>query len=86
MPITKTRLSLDATSTSGRVHYRGSSSGVFGSGRPFSIRRDKPQIENEIFAAADAAYEALQLDPVKWREETEERELWTGTLSDGLEP
>ena len=34
---------------------------------------------------ANAAYARLKSDPEAWKEELAERELWDGTLADGLE-
>lgn len=39
----------------------------------------------QMFADADAAFAALKSDPEAWAEEQRERELWAGTLQDGLE-
>ena len=40
----------------------------------------------QFFEEMDAAFAALKADPVAWREEAEERELWAGALSDDLDP
>ena len=46
----------------------------------------------EVFARAqfwdevDAYYEQLRADPAAWAEEQAEREIWDGTVKDGLEP
>lgn len=42
-------------------------------------RRDK------FFHELDEAYARLQADPEAWAEELAERQLWEGTLMDGLE-
>jgi hypothetical protein len=38
-----------------------------------------------LFEKANAAYAALRSDPSAWEEEIEDRNLWEGTLADGLE-
>jgi predicted transcriptional regulator len=38
-----------------------------------------------ILEQANAAYAALRADAEAWREEQSERQLWEGTLADGLE-
>ena len=38
-----------------------------------------------FFDRVDAAYAALQADPVAWQEELDERAAWDATLLDGLE-
>lgn len=38
-----------------------------------------------ILGQANAAYAALSADAEAWREEQSERQLWEGTLADGLE-
>jgi hypothetical protein len=39
----------------------------------------------KFLARANAAFAALKADPIKWKEELEERRLWERTLSDGAE-
>jgi predicted transcriptional regulator len=39
----------------------------------------------QILLQGNAAYAALQADPVAWAEELEERRAWETTLSDGLD-
>ncbi len=38
-----------------------------------------------ILEQANCAYAALRKDPQAWREETEERQAWAGTLADELD-
>ncbi|MBP8952419.1 MAG: hypothetical protein KBI47_08510 [Armatimonadetes bacterium] len=38
-----------------------------------------------ILAQANRAYAALREAPQAWREETEERQAWAGTLADDLD-
>ena len=39
----------------------------------------------KMLEATNAAFSALKADKLAWQEETEERELWENTLSDGVE-
>ena len=38
----------------------------------------------KFLRAANADFEALRSDPVAWKEELHEREIWEHTLADGL--
>lgn len=39
----------------------------------------------KLLEQANEAFAALRSDPIAWKEELEERQLWEGTLMDGLE-
>ena len=40
--------------------------------------------QDRFLDAANASFAALRADPAAWREEQSERDLWEGTLADGL--
>lgn len=40
--------------------------------------------QDRFLDAANASFAALRADPDAWREDQSERDLWEGTLADGL--
>jgi hypothetical protein len=42
--------------------------------------------KRQFFDSMDAAFRALKNEPKAWAEEQQEREAWSNTLSDNVEP
>ena len=42
--------------------------------------------KRQFFNSLDAAFGALKNEPTAWAEEQQEREAWSNTLSDNVEP
>ena len=60
-------------------------SGAISRFRTTKFSRAELERRRVFFDACDAAYAAMQADPVLWEQELAERRLWEGTLLDGLE-
>lgn len=51
-----------------------------------TVPEDHAPTGETLLSATNRAYAILKADSQAWKEELQERALWEGTLSDGLEP